>query len=209
MCSTGTRCPSSWPRSRERATASRRSSSTWWRSPGPWAGPPLTAPSTLDASSGPRPSSTSRTSGTSWTAATRRANFRTFWTASSRSKFVYYGLKTFLLLERPLSSLWSQVRAPGFKFVTLGIGTLKKPSAMHHPLIVLSQFRFVLCENCDNPETVIKVQAKKGILTASCKACGHSFMLDMRHKLTTFILKVIIQFFKSVLLNMIKLTQIL
>merc|ERR1712062_570725 len=30
---------------------------------------------------------------------------------------------------------------------------------------------------------------KRGILSASCKACGHSFTLDMRHKLTTFILK--------------------
>ena len=50
--------------------------------------------------------------------------------------------------------------------------------------------KFVLCEACDNPETVLKVNNKRGILSASCKACGHSFTLDMRHKLTTFILKV-------------------
>ena len=50
--------------------------------------------------------------------------------------------------------------------------------------------KFVLCEACDNPETVLKVNAKRGILSASCKACGHAFQLDMRHKLTTFILKV-------------------
>lgn len=49
--------------------------------------------------------------------------------------------------------------------------------------------KFVLCENCDNPETDIKVLAKRGILTASCKACGHNYQLDMRHRLTTFILK--------------------
>ncbi len=49
--------------------------------------------------------------------------------------------------------------------------------------------KFVLCENCDNPETVLKCQQKKQIIVASCKACGHSFTLDMRHKLTTFILK--------------------
>lgn len=49
--------------------------------------------------------------------------------------------------------------------------------------------KFVLCEACDNPETVLKVNAKRGILSASCKACGHAFQLDMRHKLTTFILK--------------------
>ena len=49
--------------------------------------------------------------------------------------------------------------------------------------------KFVLCERCDNPETVLKVLQKKGMITASCKACGHSFTLDMRHKLTTFIVK--------------------
>ena len=46
-----------------------------------------------------------------------------------------------------------------------------------------------MCEKCDNPETVLKVYVKKGIITASCKACGHSFTLDMRHKLTTYIIR--------------------
>jgi len=49
--------------------------------------------------------------------------------------------------------------------------------------------KFVLCEKCDNPETVLKVYIKKGIITASCKACGHTFTLDMRHKLTTYIIR--------------------
>lgn len=47
--------------------------------------------------------------------------------------------------------------------------------------------KFVLCEQCNNPETVLKV--KKNMIGASCKACGHIFTLDMRHKLTTFIVK--------------------
>lgn len=47
--------------------------------------------------------------------------------------------------------------------------------------------KFVLCEKCENPETVLKV--KKGLIGASCKACGHIFTIDMRHKLTAFILK--------------------
>eukprot|EP00092_Neocalanus_flemingeri_P005383 GFUD01005800.1.p1 GENE.GFUD01005800.1~~GFUD01005800.1.p1 ORF type:complete len:441 (-),score=140.33 GFUD01005800.1:1270-2592(-) len=47
--------------------------------------------------------------------------------------------------------------------------------------------KYVLCEQCDNPETVLKV--KKNMIGASCKACGHIFTLDMRHKLTTFIVK--------------------
>ena len=57
--------------------------------------------------------------------------------------------------------------------------------------------KFVLCEACDNPETVLKVNNKRGILSASCKACGHSFQLDMRHKLTTFILKVLFLSFQD------------
>jgi len=47
--------------------------------------------------------------------------------------------------------------------------------------------KFVLCAKCENPETVIKV--KKNMIGASCKACGHIFTMDMRHKLTTFIIK--------------------
>merc|ERR1719410_713274 len=47
--------------------------------------------------------------------------------------------------------------------------------------------KFVLCEKCENPETVLKV--KKNMIGASCKACGHIFTLDMRHKLITFIVK--------------------
>ena len=47
--------------------------------------------------------------------------------------------------------------------------------------------KYVLCEQCSNPETVLKV--KKNMIGASCKACGHIFTLDMRHKLTTFIVK--------------------
>ena len=35
----------------------------------------------------------------------------------------------------------------------------------------------------------MKVNSKRGIITSSCKACGHQFQLDMRHKLTTFIVK--------------------
>lgn len=49
--------------------------------------------------------------------------------------------------------------------------------------------KFVLCEKCDNPETVLKVYQKKQTISASCKACGHYFMIDMRHKLSTFILR--------------------
>ena len=49
--------------------------------------------------------------------------------------------------------------------------------------------KYVLCPECDNPETVLHPNEKKGIIKQSCKACGHQGMVDMRHKLTTFIVK--------------------
>lgn len=49
--------------------------------------------------------------------------------------------------------------------------------------------KFILCTECDNPETSLFPNEKKGIIKQTCKACGHQTQLDMRHKLTTFILK--------------------
>lgn len=49
--------------------------------------------------------------------------------------------------------------------------------------------KFVLCPQCDNPETVLSVQAKKGIISQGCKACGYHGTLDFNHKLNTYILK--------------------
>ncbi|XP_058803818.1 eukaryotic translation initiation factor 5 [Phymastichus coffea] len=49
--------------------------------------------------------------------------------------------------------------------------------------------KYVLCPNCDNPETDLIVNAKKGTISQSCKACGHHGMLESNHKLNTYILK--------------------
>lgn len=49
--------------------------------------------------------------------------------------------------------------------------------------------KFVLCAACKNPETVLIVDPKKEEITRDCKACGVHSPIDMRHKLTTFILK--------------------
>uniref|UniRef100_A0A3P8S119 Eukaryotic translation initiation factor 5 n=1 Tax=Amphiprion percula TaxID=161767 RepID=A0A3P8S119_AMPPE len=49
--------------------------------------------------------------------------------------------------------------------------------------------KFVLCTECDNPETDLHVNPKKQTIGTSCKACGNRGMLDTRHKLCTFILK--------------------
>jgi translation initiation factor 5 len=49
--------------------------------------------------------------------------------------------------------------------------------------------KFVLCQECENPETNLTVLAKKQMIVQRCIACGHSANIDMRHKLTTYILK--------------------
>lgn len=49
--------------------------------------------------------------------------------------------------------------------------------------------KFVLCPECDNPETDLVVSAKKGTIQQVCKACGFHGMLQFNHKLNTFILK--------------------
>ncbi|XP_054571690.1 eukaryotic translation initiation factor 5 isoform X2 [Eptesicus fuscus] len=49
--------------------------------------------------------------------------------------------------------------------------------------------KFVLCPECENPETELHVNPKKQTIGNSCKACGYRGMLDTHHKLCTFILK--------------------
>lgn len=49
--------------------------------------------------------------------------------------------------------------------------------------------KFVLCPECENPETELQVQIAKSRIVRVCKACGHHSIIDARHKLTTFILK--------------------
>uniref|UniRef100_A0AC34FHN5 Eukaryotic translation initiation factor 5 n=1 Tax=Panagrolaimus sp. ES5 TaxID=591445 RepID=A0AC34FHN5_9BILA len=47
--------------------------------------------------------------------------------------------------------------------------------------------KFVLCPACDNPETVFTV--KRQVINSKCKACGHAYVIDPKHKLSTFIIK--------------------
>lgn len=62
----------------------------------------------------------------------------------------------------------------------------------HHTDKVLQQMvhkyieAFVLCPNCLLPETDYKI--KSGIIHHKCAACGAKEMVDMTHKLTTYIL---------------------
>lgn len=47
--------------------------------------------------------------------------------------------------------------------------------------------KYVQCFSCGNPETVIKI--RRECIFLKCKACGNTSDVDMRDKLTTFILK--------------------
>ncbi|KAG6857417.1 hypothetical protein H0H87_004779 [Tephrocybe sp. NHM501043] len=51
--------------------------------------------------------------------------------------------------------------------------------------------KFVLCKSCKNPETelIILKNGRNEYIIRDCKACGERTDIDMRHKLTTFILK--------------------
>lgn len=48
--------------------------------------------------------------------------------------------------------------------------------------------KFVLCGSCKNPETDLTL-TKNEMIIRDCKACGERTGVDMRHKLTTYILK--------------------
>ncbi|BAO41961.1 eukaryotic translation initiation factor 5 [Kluyveromyces marxianus] len=48
--------------------------------------------------------------------------------------------------------------------------------------------KFVLCGSCKNPETEIVI-TKDNDLVRDCKACGKRTPMDLRHKLSSFILK--------------------
>jgi len=48
--------------------------------------------------------------------------------------------------------------------------------------------KFVLCASCKNPETDLII-TKNDAIIRDCKACGQRSAVDMRHKLTTFIVR--------------------
>ena len=48
--------------------------------------------------------------------------------------------------------------------------------------------KFVLCKSCKNPETDLII-TKNDEIIRDCKACGERTGVDMRHKLTTYIIK--------------------
>lgn len=49
--------------------------------------------------------------------------------------------------------------------------------------------KFVLCPDCENPETLLHVETKKERIGQTCMACGYSGVISLTHRLITFILK--------------------
>jgi len=47
--------------------------------------------------------------------------------------------------------------------------------------------KFVICDICGNPETFFVIRKK--MLKAECKACGGRYELDIKHKLTDYLLR--------------------
>lgn len=47
--------------------------------------------------------------------------------------------------------------------------------------------KYVLCPECDSPDTDLKICQRKMIITQRCKACDYDGMLKVAHKLDRFI----------------------
>jgi len=77
----------------------------------------------------------------------------------------------------------TQFESKNERFIVNGEHDASKLQELLHGFIK----KFVLCPECENPETVLAVKGKK--ITQSCKACGNVGTIDPRQKLTTFILK--------------------
>lgn len=73
------------------------------------------------------------------------------------------------------------------RFIVNGAHTQERLLELLDTFIV----KFVLCGACDNPETelVITGKGRNEDMHKDCKACGRQTSVDMRHKLTTYILK--------------------
>ncbi|KOB78018.1 Eukaryotic translation initiation factor 5 [Operophtera brumata] len=75
----------------------------------------------------------------------------------------------------------------GIKTVIVNMPEVAK--ALGRPATCKFIRKFVLCPECDNPETELIVSTKRNTISQGCKACGYHGVLDFNHKLNTFILK--------------------
>merc|ERR550519_2528575 len=79
--------------------------------------------------------------------------------------------------------LQAKVEGKGNGIKTVVVNMVAIATALDRPPTYVT--KYFGCElgaqtQCDNPETVLKI--KKNMIGASCKACGHIYTMDMRHK---------------------------
>ena len=112
------------------------------------------------------------------------------------------GIKTLVPNMSDIAKALSRPPDYTTKFFGFEVGALTKCDAKNDRYIVngahdadrLAQVldvfitKYVLCGNCQNPETDIIVQGKDNLIK-ECKACGQRTQIYMRHRLSTYILK--------------------
>lgn len=84
-----------------------------------------------------------------------------------------------------LTSIWICLNLQNERFIVNGSHDATKLQDLLDGFIR----KYVLCPECDNPETELLVSVKKGTISQGCKACGHHGNLEVHHKLNTFIIK--------------------
>ena len=112
------------------------------------------------------------------------------------------GSKTFIVNCQNLADMLHRTPGTLTKFFANELGTISTWDGQrsivngHHQANVFPALvdkfidLFVLCPNCLLPETHLSVQARKnGNIYHKCAACGEKTMVDMGHKLCTFIIK--------------------
>lgn len=77
----------------------------------------------------------------------------------------------------------SQVDDRTQKYLVNGVHDQEKLQSLLDVFIL----KFVLCPACENPETVLKVSKKDATITRTCQACGNRALVDMQHKLVSYI----------------------
>jgi len=73
--------------------------------------------------------------------------------------------------------------------INTGKSTINGKIELSTILTILNEFikKFVLCEKCKLPETIMNID-NKDIIHMKCNACGHDTLADQQEKLYNFIL---------------------
>jgi translation initiation factor 5 len=105
------------------------------------------------------------------------------------------GVKTELVNISDISKSLARDSESIMKFIGYELGTLangiiingKFDENILKKLIEKYIEKFVICDVCGNPETFFVVRKK--LLKKECKACGERYDVDIKHKLTDYIIR--------------------